>query len=500
MLARVSDGIRTFTTPGAFHEGAVRVVGCRRDPISPRSARATRFHLRSRRLRVDGRCPRAGGGRGARPPAEPGPGRDLPHQQLAGPRLQHAGQARTAGCPGRSERGAHPAGNPGRRARQAGRPRHARARHRRSRARSGGGGRWPCPRGAGSIPRGPGGGGGQRLRLLVRAARRSLPRGGERCGVSHPESRRAAARGGRRLLARLRRHRGGGGGGGRPPPPRHRQARAAALRAGPLAHGARRRGRGHGGRQRGLGHPRRATGWPHGGALRSQGRVGWRRPLYGQVHAATPAAPRKIHALMRVLLHSGGLLLHPTGLREIVDLLGGLRRVALVTAASLHDEALTFSRLQGFLSPAPPTGAGLELLHLRWNDRPLETLAQAEALFMGGGNTYALLKRLREAGLLAAIRERVHAGMPYLGASAGSNVAGPNILTTNDWNVVALDRFDALGLVSFNSNPVVGLEEGALVRVEDGVVTGRGSARVKIFRRGQPPTWHEPGERLALQV
>jgi len=233
---------------------------------------------------------------------------------------------------------------------------------------------------------------------------------------------------------------------------------------------------------------------------------------------------------MRVLLHSGGLLLHPTGLREIVDFLGGLRHVALVTAASLHDEALTFSRLQGFLSPPPPTGAGLELLHLRWNDRPLETLAQAEALFMGGGNTYALLKRLRKAGLLAAIRERVHGGMPYLGASAGSNVAGPNILTTNDWNVVALDRFDALGLVSFNinphyketdptmapgsetrddriaeyhvvnSNPVVGLEEGALVRVEDGVVTGRGSARVKIFRRGQPPTWHEPGERLALQV
>jgi Peptidase E len=51
------------------------------------------------------------------------------------------------------------------------------------------------------------------------------------------------------------------------------------------------------------------------------------------------------------------------------------------------------------------------------------------------------------------IRERVIAGMPYLGASAGSNVAGPTILTTNDWNVVALDRFDALGLVSFNINP-----------------------------------------------
>lgn len=233
---------------------------------------------------------------------------------------------------------------------------------------------------------------------------------------------------------------------------------------------------------------------------------------------------------MRALLHSGGLLLRPEGLREIVDFLGGLRRVALVTAASLHDEAVTFSRLRSFLSPASPAGATLDLLHLRWNDRPLETLAQAEALFMGGGNTYALLKRLRESALLPAIRERVMAGLPYLGASAGSNVAGPSILTTNDWNVVGLDRFDALGLVSFNinphyketdpamapgsetrderiaeyhvvnANPVVGLEEGALVRVENGVVTARGTARVKIFRRGRAPTWHEPGERLALEA
>ena len=151
------------------------------------------------------------------------------------------------------------------------------------------------------------------------------------------------------------------------------------------------------------------------------------------------------------------------------------------------------------------------------------------ALYEAGQYTQAL-DTIEEAGLLSAIRERVHAGMPYLGASAGSNVAGPTILTTNDWNVVALDRFDALELVSFNinphyketdptmapgsetrddriaeyhvvnANPVVGLEEGALVRVEDGVVTARGTARVKIFRRGQPPTWHEPGERLALQV
>jgi len=229
----------------------------------------------------------------------------------------------------------------------------------------------------------------------------------------------------------------------------------------------------------------------------------------------------------RALLHSGGPL-GPAGRAALPDFLGALRRLAFVTAANLFDEAAYFERVRAALAPAPPEGAGLELSHLRWDERPLETLARAEALFMGGGNTYALLKRLRASGLLDAIRMRVRAGMPYLGASAGSNVAGPNILTTNDWNVVGLDGFEALGLVPFNinphykesdpamapysetrddrireyhavnNNPVVGLEEGSWVVAEDGVVAVRGSARVKLFRRGADPVWFEPGARLPV--
>jgi dipeptidase E len=202
--------------------------------------------------------------------------------------------------------------------------------------------------------------------------------------------------------------------------------------------------------------------------------------------------------------------------------------VAFVTAASLHDEAVYFERIRAALAPPPPEGAGFELVHLRWDQRPLETLGGVDALFMGGGNTYALLKRLTASGLLEAVRQRVRAGMPYLGASAGSNVAGPNILTTNDWNVVALDRFDALGLVPFNinphyketdpvmapysetrddrireyhvvnANPVVGLEEGSWLVVDDGAVTAQGIARVRLFRRGQEPVWYERGDRLSF--
>jgi dipeptidase E len=230
---------------------------------------------------------------------------------------------------------------------------------------------------------------------------------------------------------------------------------------------------------------------------------------------------------MRVFLHSGGPL-GPVGRAALPDFLGPLRHVAFVTAASLHDPVATFERVRAALEPAPPDGAGLELLHLRWDREPLDTLARAEALFMGGGNTYALLQRLRLAGLLEAIRARVVGGMPYMGASAGANVAGPTILTTNDWNVVALDRFDALGLVGFNinphykeadpmmapfsetrddrireyhvvnANPVLGLEEGAWVTAEDGVVTAHGIARVKLFRPTADPVWYRAGDRLPV--
>lgn len=230
---------------------------------------------------------------------------------------------------------------------------------------------------------------------------------------------------------------------------------------------------------------------------------------------------------MRVFLHSGGPL-GPVGRAALPEFLGPRRGVAFVTAANLHDEPTYFERVRAALEPAPPEGAGLELLHLRWDREPLATLAEAEALFMGGGNTYALLKRLRGAGLLEAIRARVLAGMPYLGASAGSNVAGPTILTTNDWNVVGLDRFDALGLVGFNinphykeadpamaafsetrddrireyhvvnTNPVLGLEEGAWVIVEDGAVTVHGTARVKLFRPAADPVWYQAGDRLPV--
>jgi dipeptidase E len=212
----------------------------------------------------------------------------------------------------------------------------------------------------------------------------------------------------------------------------------------------------------------------------------------------------------------------------IGDFLGDAGRIAFVTGANLGDERAYWERARDALAPAPPAGLGVEVIHCDWRARLLTPLEQSDAVFIGGGNTYALLKRLREAKLLEPIRARVRAGMPYVGSSAGSNVAGPRILTTNDWNVVALDAFDGLGLVPFNvnphyleidptmapgsetrddrireyhavwDNPVVGIEEGTCVRVEDGAVTVRGRGRVKLFTRGEPARWFADGERLPL--
>ena len=84
---------------------------------------------------------------------------------------------------------------------------------------------------------------------------------------------------------------------------------------------------------------------------------------------------------------------------------------------------------------------------------PSASCGPPKAIFIGGGNTFRLLRQLRAHGLLEPIRKRVlEEGVPYLGISAGSVVAGPNIKTTNDMPIVELDSFASLGLVDFQVN------------------------------------------------
>ena len=98
-----------------------------------------------------------------------------------------------------------------------------------------------------------------------------------------------------------------------------------------------------------------------------------------------------------------------------------------------------------------PLGYKLRSIHHAQN--PQRAAQEAEVIAIGGGNTFALLHRLYEQGLVSLIADRVKQGTPYIGWSAGSNVACPTIRTTNDMPIVEPASLKAIGLVPFQINP-----------------------------------------------
>ena len=223
----------------------------------------------------------------------------------------------------------------------------------------------------------------------------------------------------------------------------------------------------------------------------------------------------------RLLLLSSSTL-HPTGYldyaqAEIRDFLGPEVRAVVFVPYAMHD-------LDGYARQARARfGAmGYALRSVHETVSPAEAAGAAEAIFIGGGNTFRLLDRLHRTGLLAILRERVASGTPYIGASAGSNVACPTLKTTKDMPIVQPPSFDALGLVSFqisphfldpdpssthmgetqgerirqyleeNDRPVAGLREGAILRIEAGRILLKGSAGARLFRRGEEPFEAKP--------
>ncbi|MEE2790715.1 MAG: dipeptidase PepE [Acidobacteriota bacterium] len=228
--------------------------------------------------------------------------------------------------------------------------------------------------------------------------------------------------------------------------------------------------------------------------------------------------------MARLLLFSNSTS-HGTGyldhcMDEILDILDGRQRLAFVPFALFNREAYG-AKAQARFKQADIETRALSLTNTA------ETLDWAEAFFVGGGNTFRLLKTLREGDLLAEIRQRVSQGAVYMGASAGANVAAPTIRTTNDMPIVEPGSFDALSLVPFqinphyvdpppdtthmgetrdqrlveyleeNEGPVVGVREGAWIRVDKRQARIGGTRPVRIFRRHLPPEERHPGEDLS---
>jgi dipeptidase E len=224
---------------------------------------------------------------------------------------------------------------------------------------------------------------------------------------------------------------------------------------------------------------------------------------------------RRLLLLSNSTNHGEGYLDH--AMPAIRELLSGARRLAFVPFA-LRDQ-------QGYTARARARFAaeGVEVAGVTADARGRDVIEEADAVFVGGGNTFRLLDLLQRSGVLEAVRRRALGGVPYLGASAGTNVAAPTLKTTNDMPIVQPARFEALGLVPFQINPhyldpdsstthmgetreerirefleendaaVLGLREGSWLEVRGarGWVRGRRAAR--LFRRGSEPVERPPG-------
>jgi dipeptidase E len=227
----------------------------------------------------------------------------------------------------------------------------------------------------------------------------------------------------------------------------------------------------------------------------------------------------------RILLISNSTV-HGRGYRDHVQeqiktFLGDARKVLFFPFA-LYDRDDYAAKAKSRFSPM---GYSLESVHA--TDNPKKAIDRADALFIGGGNTFRLLKALQDLELLEPIRRKVKSGAPYIGSSAGSNVAGPTIKTTKDMPIVQPRSFDSLCLIPFqisphyldpdpnsthigetqeerilqfleeNETPVVGIREGAWLLIENRAVMLKGETGARIYRRGHAPLEVAPGSEIS---
>jgi dipeptidase E len=218
-------------------------------------------------------------------------------------------------------------------------------------------------------------------------------------------------------------------------------------------------------------------------------------------------------------LHGSEYLDHAEG--EIRDFIAKRVRVLFIPYA-LHDRRAYCEQAKGRFCKM-----GLQFQSVHDVSNPSRLIEGAEIIFIGGGNTFRLLYELHRNQLIESMRRAVRAGTPYIGSSAGSIVACPSLKTTKDMPILQPLSFEALSLVPFqisphyldpdpssthmgetqeqrilqfleeNEQPVIGLREGSILRVESDTVTLKGPHTARIFCRGTQPIEIAPGSNLS---
>jgi len=171
---------------------------------------------------------------------------------------------------------------------------------------------------------------------------------------------------------------------------------------------------------------------------------------------------------------------------------------------------------------------GIEVIGLHTFQDTIKAVQDATAFFTGGGNTFLLVKQLHDLNLMKSLKSNIEQGKPYLGTSAGSNIGGINMKTTNDMPIVYPPSFNTMALVPFNLNPhyldpdpdlkhngetretrikefhtqndipVIGLREGSWIRVQGDKITTEGSRDSRIFEQGKTAYEVKPGTELVF--
>ena len=209
---------------------------------------------------------------------------------------------------------------------------------------------------------------------------------------------------------------------------------------------------------------------------------------------------------------------------QIGDFLKGIKEIVFVPYA-----AVTFSYAEYEAKvQARFDELGIRVRSVHRSKNPAKMIREVEAICVGGGNTFALARMMQRQKLMSAIKSKIEKGTPYVGWSAGSNVACPTICTTNDMPIVEPESFKAINAVRFQINPhyldanpeghagetreqrileyieanprryVVGLREGCMLRVEGDKMELIGKRPMRVFKRNQPIIELNAGDDLSF--